>query len=110
MSTERIYVSKTVGRTHYVYGPFESTDAARVASMLSRPSTEWTGNVDPRVYSDKGVCGYGDDELAQYVAHPEYSGYARFLHRPAKALRPHKSWREHGLDFARSYVARFLRP
>jgi hypothetical protein len=106
----QIYVSRVARNVLFVYGPFESVQAAQVASMLSRPVDAYNRDSDPKVYANAGVCGYDDAELAAYVANPEMAeGYSGFKHRPAKALRPHASWREHGLEFARTYVERFTK-
>lgn len=106
----KIYVSRTIRNVLHVYGPFDSVKSAQIASMLARPADEFDRNTDPRVYANRGVCGYDDAELAAYVENPEMAeGFAGFKHHPAKALRPHASWREHGLEFARGYVERFTK-
>lgn len=106
-----IYIERTEGRTHYVYGPFESETEARITNILSRP-IEDTATRDQRVYARQGVCGYTKIEIECFSAPGadlEAYGYDRFVVLPAEALKFDESWFKTGstLEWCREYAASF---
>lgn len=111
MNTTKHYFEVTQGKTHKVFGPYPTIEAARKASFFYRepnalyhaqkanPGSRTAGRI---VFA---TCGYEDEELASYAANPAEYGYNRTI---VKAVAPmHREWKSGKYDaaFRASYFA-----
>jgi hypothetical protein len=110
------YVEKTVGKKHYVWGPFASQAAAAEAAFLNRSVEDRDSHTNKRSALYRGVSQYGADELKSAASDPGGFGWTSFTVNPAGKIPVHESWRKlgrefgfKGLDFARDQFRRDAR-
>lgn len=94
------YFEVTHGKTHKVFGPYPTLEAARKASFFYRePNALYhaqRNNMSGRVAFS--TCGYEDEELASFAADPQAYGYNRTI---VKAVAPmHREWKTSKYDAA----------
>ncbi len=86
------YFEVTHGKTHKVFGPYPSLQAARKASFFYRePNAMYhaqKNNMSGRVAF--ATCGYEDDELAGFAADPAAYGHSRVIVKAAAPV--HREW------------------
>ncbi len=99
MSTKH-YFEVTHGKTHKVFGPYPTIEAARKASFFYRePNAFYHAQKDNRSGRVAlSTCGYEDQELASYAADPAAYGHNRII---IKAIAPmHRGWMTSKYDAA----------
>jgi hypothetical protein len=99
------YFEVTHGKTHKVFGPYPTIEAARRASFFYREvntlhSAQKNNGSGRTAFA---TCGYDENELASLAADPTCWGYKANI---VKAVAPmHRSWNRYPADFRAKYFA-----
>jgi hypothetical protein len=102
------YFEVTHGKTHKVFGPYPTIQAARKASFFYKDPNAYHRAVDGGRRNGAfafATCGYEDAELAGAASDPAAFGYSRWIVKPVAPM--HAGWKQgkYGAEFRATYFA-----